>query len=177
MPKFIGIKKLWYLDTLTTAPTQATLSTLIQSATEIRNVHQDAWGYSQDDPSVTDYINELTGKPYYRDAEDQGNRVINFTMGEYDYATKAALQGGSTITEGSAVVGWKSPDAPTLISKALIALTRTGTYSGFTNANIVAKGDQQQKAIGLGVTALAVENPNSAANAPISDEYWFDAPA
>ena len=177
MPKFIGIKKLWYLDTLTTAPTQATLSTLIQSATEIRNVHQDAWGYSQDDPSVTDYINELTGKPYYRDAEDQGNRVINFTMGEYDYATKAALQGGSTITEGSSVVGWKSPDAPTLISKALIALTRTGTYIVFTNANIVAKGDQQQKAIGLGVTALAVENPNSTKDAPISDEYWFDAPA
>ena len=180
MPKFIGIKKLWYCDPLTAAPTQATLTTLVNAATEIKNVHQDTWGYSQDDPSVTDYINELTGKPYYRDAENQGNRTINFTMGEYDYATKAALQGGSTITESNAVVGWKAPDNPGIVEKCIIALTKTGTYIIFTQAAIVAKGDQQQKAVGLGVTAVAMENtlgPAQATPVTIADEYWFDAPS
>lgn len=177
MAKFIGIKQLWYTDPLSTAPTQATLSTLVSGATEIKNVHQDTWGYSQDDPDVQDYINELTGKPYYRDAQNQGNKTIDFTMGEYDYATKALLQGGATITESSKVVGWKAPDNPLLVQKAIIALTKTGTYIIFTNAGIVAKGDQQLKAVGLGVTAVAMENTNGTAQAPISDEYWFDAPS
>ena len=182
MPKFIGLKKLWYCDPLTAVPTQAGLASLVAAATEIKNVHQDAWGYTQDDPTVTDYINELTGKPYYRDAEQQGNRTINFTMGEYDYATKAALQGGSTVSEGSPskVVGWKAPDSPVLVSKCIIALTKTGTYILFTNAAIIGKGDQQQKAVGLGVTAVAMENTLGASQNPaveIADEYWFDAPS
>lgn len=178
MPKFIGIKQLWYTDPLASAPTQAGLSALISGATEVLNVHQDTWGYAQDDPSVTDYINELTGKPYYRDAENQGNKTINFTMGEYDYATKANLQGGTTISEGtpSKVVGWKAPASPQIIYKAVIALTKTGTYIIFSNAAIIGKGDQQQKAVGLGVTAVAMENTNGTAQAPIADEYWFDAP-
>lgn len=178
MPKFIGLKKLWYHDPLTTAPTQSGLAALVSGSTEIKNVHQDAWGYQQDDPTVTDYINELTGKPYYRDAEQQGNRTINFTMGEYDYATKAALQGGTVISEGSpsAEVGWKAPDSATLVNKCIIALTKTGTYIIFTNAAIIAKGDQQQKAVGLGVTAVAMENTLGGQN-PVADEYWFDAPS
>ena len=176
MPKFIGLKKLWYHDPLTAAPTQAGIAQLVQSATEIKNVHQDAWGYQQDDPTVTDYINELTGKPYYRDAEQQGNKTINFTMGEYDYATKEALQGGEVINgtgTGTPPVGWKAPDSAALVNKCIIALTKTGTYIIFTNAAIIAKGDQQQKAVGLGVTAVAMEN----STAGVSDEYWFDAPS
>lgn len=172
MPKFIGIKKLWYTDSLTAAPTKAGMATLVAAATEVKNVHQDTWGYSQDDPSVEDYINELTGKPYYRDAQDQGNKTITFTMGEYDYANKAALQGGTVIEESGAAVGWKAPDSPGIIYKAIIALTKTDSYIVFTNAGIIGKGDQQQKAIGLGVTAVAMENTLATG---ISDEYWFDA--
>lgn len=167
MSKFIGIKQLWYTNPLATAPTQSGMATLVSGATEIKNVHQDTWGYSQDDPSVTDYINELTGKPYYRDAEQMGNKTISFTMGEYDYATKIALQGGTAVTGG-----WAAPSTPALISKCIIALTKTDTYIVFTNASIIAKGDQQQKAVGLGVTAVAMEN----GNAGVSDEYWFDKP-
>jgi hypothetical protein len=167
MSKFIGIKQLWYTNPLATAPTQAGMATLVSSATEIKNVHQDTWGYSQDDPSVTDYINELTGKPYYRDAEQAGNKTINFTMGEYDYATKIALQGGTAVTGG-----WSAPATPALINKCIIALTKTNTYIVFTNASIIAKGDQQQKAVGLGVTAVAMENSASG----VADEYWFDKP-
>ena len=180
MSLFIGIKQLWYTSPLTSVPTQAGLASLVSGATEIKNVHQDTWGYSQDDPTVTDYINELTGKPYYRDAENQGNKTITFTMGEYDYDTMAALRGGSAITESNKKVGWSAPTSPGIINKAIIALTKTGTYIIFTNATIVAKGDQQQKAVGLGVTATATENTLGASQNPavsINDEYWFDAPS
>lgn len=173
MPKFIGIKKLWYLDPLSAEPTQSGLSALVAGATEVKNVHQDTWGYQQGDPTVTDYINELTGKSYYRDKVDEGQKTIQFTMGEYDFQTKADLQGGSVITESSKAVGWKSPTSPTLVNKAVIALTKTNSYVVFTNAAIVGRGDQQQKAIGLGVTAVAMESETVG----ISDEYWFDAPS
>ena len=173
MPKFIGIKKLWYTDPLTTEPDQGSIATLVAAATEVKNVHQDTWGYSQDDPEVTDYINELTGKPYFRDKQDEGNKTINFTMGEYDYANKKELQGGTVIMDGTNPVGWKAPLTPEFVYKTIIALTKTGTYIVFTNAAIVGKGDQQQKAIGLGVTAVAMESET----AGISDEYWFNASA
>lgn len=172
---FIGIKKLYYTDVLSTEPTQSGMATLVSGATEIKNVHQDTWGYQQGDPDVTEYKNELTGKTYYRDKEDEGEKVINFTMGEYDYATKATLQGGTAIAgsgSGAADVGWKAPTTPSFINKCIIALTKTNKYIVFTNASIVGKGDQQQKAIGLGVTATAMENET----AGISDEYWFDGP-
>lgn len=168
MAKFIGIKQLWYGAPLVAAPTQATVATLISNSTEVLNIHQDTWGYSQDDPDVTDYINELTGRPYYRDKQDEGQKVIAFTMGEYDYLTKAALQGGMAIkadgteaTTNAQAVGWKSPTTPAFVNKSIIARTKTGTYIIFTNASIIGKGDQQQKAVGLGVTAVAMENENS----------------
>ena len=173
MPKFIGIKKLWYTAPLTAEPTQDSIATLVASATEVKNVHQDTWGYSQDDPNVDDYINELTGKPYYRDKQDEGTKTINFTMGEYDYETKAALQGGTVVKNNDVAVGWKAPLTPDFVYKSIIALTKTGTYIVFTNAAIVGKGEQQQKAIGLGVTAVAMESDTSG----ISDEYWFNASA
>lgn len=179
--KFIGIKRLWYTDVLSTAPTQDGIATLISSATEVKNVHQGTWGYSQDDPSVTEYINELTGKPYYRDKESDGNKTIAFTLGEYDYEDKAALQGGTVITTGSSpnlnVVGWKSSGALENIEKCIIALTKTDRYIIFTDALIVAKTDVQEKAMGLGISAVALENKNSTTGSAIEAEYWFNAPS
>ena len=87
---FIGIKQLWYGSPLTSAQATgltnaAAVASLIAAQdsgfTEIKNVHEGTWGYSQDDPSVTDYINELTGQPYYRDKTTLGNRTITFTIG------------------------------------------------------------------------------------------------
>ena len=173
---FIGIKKLWYGPVLNTdlasvaditalvAPTSGT-----STFTEIKNVHQGTWGYSQDDPSVTDYINELTGQPYYRDKETLGARTINFTLGVYDFATKSALQGGAAIGEEK---GWKSSGALENVNKCIVAQTKTGNYIVFSNASIVAKGDQQEKNIGLGITAVAMENENEGVEA----EYMFAAP-
>lgn len=172
---FIGIQKLWYLNALTEAPTQATVSTLIEGASEVKNVHQGTWKYTQDDPSVTEYVNELTGKTYYRDKETDGNKTIAFTIGEYEYEDKAALQGGEVIKVSETAIGWKSSGSLTNIEKAIIAQTKTGRFVIFTNALIVAKVDTQEKNLGLGISAVAIENPNSTKEKPIEAEYWFDA--
>ena len=171
---FIGIKRLWYADPLKAEPTQNGLAALLEAATEVENVHQGTWGYTQDDPTVTEYINQLTGKAYYRDKESDGAKTISFTIGEYDYEDKAALQGGSVIKAGETVVGWKSSGNLENVEKAIIAQTKSGRYIVFTNAAIVAKVDTQEQALGLGITAVAIENPESTLEAPIEAEYWFE---
>lgn len=177
---FIGIKKLWYGPVLTAdlADVQA-VTALLQGDdfTEIKNVHQGTWGYNHDDPSVTEYVNELTGQPYYRDKETLGARTINFTLGVFDFKQKADLQGGTVIKTGTGAeakeIGWKSSGALENVNKSLIAQTKTGNYIVFSNASMVAKGDQQEKNIGLGITAVAMENEN----ANVEAEYMFEAPA
>lgn len=170
---FIGIKRLWYTDPLTTEPTQEGIATLTAAAKEIENVHQGTWGYTQDDPSVTEYINQLTGKAYYRDKESDGGKTISFTIGEYDYEDKAALQGGEAITSGETAVGWKASGNLENVEKAVIAETKSGKYIIFTNAAIVGKVDTQESALGLGIAAVALENATDG----VESEYWFDAPS
>lgn len=178
--KYIGIKKIWYGNVFTAAPVVGaasvtnSLAEWLAAATthEVKNSHDGTWGYTQDDPTTEDYTNELTGKLYHRDITAAGNKTITWTMGEYDYADKVALQGGTEITTGSGAsetsVGWKSGSV-NFVSKGIVALTKSGNYVVFTNANITAKVDQQQKALGLGVTAVAQENET----AGVEDEYWF----
>ena len=55
MKPFIGIKRIWYGAPLTEANTPAKLATWLKTATEVKNSHEGTWGYSQDDPSVTEY--------------------------------------------------------------------------------------------------------------------------
>lgn len=176
MKPFIGIKQLWYGNVLTSDLTDAAaVATLVQSMTEITNVHEGTWGYSHDDPSVTEYVNELTGQPYYRDKTSLGARTINFTLGVYDFETKAALQGGAvvkkTVSETETTVGWKSSGALENVNKCIVAKTKTGNWIVFSNASIVAKGDQQEKNIGLGITAVCMENDATGVEA----EYMFEA--
>ena len=176
MKPFIGIKQLWYGNVLTSDLTDAAaVATLVQSMTEITNVHEGTWGYSHDDPSVTEYVNELTGQPYYRDKTSLGARTINFTLGVYDFETKAALQGGAvvkkTVSEKETTVGWKSSGTLENVNKCIVAKTKTGNWIVFSNASIVAKGDQQEKNIGLGITAVCMENETSGVEA----EYMFEA--
>lgn len=175
---FIGIKRLWYGAPITgNAPTQSSIVTIIANMTEVLNSHDGTFNYSQDDPNVTDYINELSGKPYYRDMEDEGNKTINFTIGQYDFVTKAELQGGTALTadgtettEAGTAVGWKAPINPSIIYKSIVAMTKTGNFVVFTNASIVGKTEKQERNLGLGIAAVAMDNPTTG----ISDEYWFD---
>ena len=167
---FIGIKKMWYGDVITEAVTIEKLKTWIGEATEVKNSHDGTFQYSQDDPSITDYINELTGKPYYRDVTNEGNKTIAFTIGEYEFEDKVALQGGELIKEATNVVGWEAPKTPELIYKGVVAQTKTGNFVVFSNAGIVGKTNMQEKNMGLGLTAVAMDNPNEG----VADEYWFN---
>lgn len=179
---FIGIKRIWYSDPLTEKPTPYKLQQLIKgsSLTEVLNSHEGTWSYSQDDPSVTDYKNDLNGQVYYRDKTDEGAKTIAFSMGVYSWKNIADLQGGTmlnakgeaTQTESEAV-GWASSQDLKNINKAIIAQTKTGNYIIFSNAAIVGKGDQQDKNIALGVSAVAMESETDG----IAAEYKYDGNA
>lgn len=169
--KFIGIKQIFYGPVMTTAPesfaaVQALLTPTSGTSTykEVKNVHQDTWGYEQAEPSYDDYINELTGTNYYREMTERGTKTINFTMGEYEFETKADLQGGTATT-----TSWTAPNQLSEIKKSIVAITKTGNMIVFTNASIAGRVDTQQKALGLGVAATAMENETSG----VADEYWF----
>lgn len=173
MKPFIGIKQIWYGPVITEALTAAKLKTWLATATEVKNSHQDTWGYTQDDPTITDYINELTGKPYYRDMTDEGAKTIAFTMGAYSFKDKVELQGGKVIKESEKEVGWEAPETPELVYKAAVGRVKTGNYVVFTNAGIVGKSNMVEKNIGLGVSAVAMDNEAEG----VADEYWFDGDA
>ena len=156
---FIGIKRIWYGEPLTEANTPAKLAAWLKTATEVLNSHEGTWGYSQDDPSVTEYKNELNGQVYYRDKTDEGAKTITFSIGVYSWKNKVDLQGGTMLDEQGAVT-----------TEALVAETKTGNYIVFSNAAIVAKGDQQDKNIALGISAVAMESET----AGVAGEYLWD---
>ena len=163
---FIGIKRIWYGDVIAEAVTKTSLPTIIAEMTEVKNSHQDTWGYSQDDPTYIDYINELNGEIYFRDVTQRGANTITFTMGEWEFSDKVALEGGELVDTD----GWASTDSFDTINKAVVAQTKTGNFIVFTNASIVAKNNQVEKNIGLGVTAVAMTNSNDGVKA----RYMFD---
>lgn len=167
MKPFIGIKKIWYGDVFTEAVTKASLKTWLESATQVKNSHQDTWQYTEDDPTYTDYINELSGNIYYRDVTQKGAKTITFTMGEYTFDDKIDLQGGEKVDTDA---GWSASDTPGIMNKGIVGQTKTGNYVVFTNAAVIAKGTMAEKNIGLGVTAVAMENPND----NVKSDYLFD---
>lgn len=152
MKPFIGLKKVWYGEPLKSAPTSDAIKTLVQGMTEVKNVHDGTWSYTQDAPSITDYINELTGQPYYRDITNGGNKTIAFTMGEYQFSDLVALQGGEEVGGG-----WAS-GAPQLFYKSIVAMTKTGNYIVFSNAGVTGTTSTAEKNLGLGVTAVAMDS-------------------
>lgn len=167
MKPFIGIKKIWYGNVISEAVTKASLKTLLNSMTEVKNSHQDTWQYTEDDPTYTDYINELNGEIYYRDVTQKGAKTITFTMGEWTFDDKVALQGGEKVDTDA---GWADSDTPSITNQGIVAQTKTGNYIVFTNAAVIAKGAQAEKNIGLGVTAVAMSNTN----AGVKSDYLFD---
>lgn len=169
MNTFISIKKLWYGDVMSSAPTSETIATLVESLTEVKNVHGDTWGYEESDPETTEYLNALTGVNYYVDMTKQSVPTINFTMGEYEYQQKADLQGGKVIKQSEKIVGWEKPSELNVVYKSIVALSKTGVYIVFPKAQITGKGDVQEKNIGLGVKAMSVETGVEG----VASEYWL----
>lgn len=167
--EFIGLKKIWYGKPLTAEPkshADVTALTTGGDFTEVKNVHDGTWSYTQDDPTITEYINMLSGQPYFREITNAGNKTIAFTMGQYEFDDLVKLQGGAKVGSD----GWKA-GAPTFIKQAVIAQTKSGHYIVFSNAGIVAKTNAAEQNLGLGVTAVAMDNED----ADIAPEYRFKA--
>lgn len=177
MKPFIGIKRVLYGDPMTALPGEsgkfdgAALAAMLAKVgtddaplTEVKNLHKDTWGYEESDPTVTEYINQLTGQPYYRDMEQAGTPTVSFTLGEYALEDKAALQGGEVI-DGA----WHRKNMLNPVAKLIVAQTKTGNWIVMPNANIVGKGNFVEKNIGLGVAAVPVETGVEG----LSPEMWF----
>ena len=160
----VNIKKLWYRDVLTAAPTDG--ESLVEGATEIDNVHQDTWQIEESEPSQDSYRNQLTGSVYRMGEKTMGDVTFNFTIGRYDFATKAALMGGKA-TETS----WSRPRGVVEIKKCLIALTQDGVYCILPTANLTAREANTDGAVGIGVVGTMLEPDDTT----IDPEYWFAA--
>ena len=164
----VSIKKLWYGDPsqITEDLTGASLAILIQSAKQVTNVHQDTWSIEEGEPSQDTYKNQLTGATYRMGAKQMGDVTFNFTIGQYDYATKADFVGG-TGTDTS----WKRARGITVVEKFLVALTEDDQYAVLPKANITTREAQTDNAVGLACVATMLE-PDAL---DVSPEYWFDA--
>jgi hypothetical protein len=169
---FIGIKRIWYGtpitaiadadDGLTSAEVLAKIAEV--TTKEVKNVHQDTWGYEEADPTILELKNMLSRGPYYRDAEEMGVPTISFTLGEYEYETKAAFQGGKFTADT-----WERPFIPDLVEMCIIAMARTGELIVYPRASVIGKGNYVDTNIGVGVTAVPLETGVEG----LSSEKWF----
>ena len=166
----IDIKKLWYAETsaVTADLTGTLLKTILASAKEITNVHQDTWTIDESEPTQDSYRNQLTGNIYRFGSKQMGDVTFNFTIGRYDYVTKKDLLGGDIINVDK---GWKRARGAVDIKKCLIALTEDDQYCVLPYANVVAREASTDGAVGLAVVGTAMEPETET----IMPEYWFDA--
>lgn len=165
----IDLKRLLYFnpDSITEDLTGAALNTLLSAdgTTEVKNVHQDTWTFEEGEASQESYRNQLTGSVYRMGPTEMGDVTVKFTIGRYDYATKAALLGG-TSTDTS----WKRPRGIVDIKMGIIAVTDDDQYIVLPYANIKAREASTDGAIGLAVTGTMLE-PKAE---DVMPEYWFD---
>lgn len=166
----VGIVKLWYADCLTEAPTKDNLAATIAAATEIDNVHQDTWQVEEAEASQDSYKNQLTGATYRMGEKTMGDITVAFTIGRYDFETKAALMGGTALGEGKDE-GWARQRGTVEIEKTIIALTEDGIYLVVPRCNLNVREGNTDGALGIAFSGTCLEPDNTA----ISAEYWFDA--
>lgn len=166
----IKIKSLRYGEVLSAAPTAETIAGLFTAATEISNSHQDTFTYEEAEPTVNSYKNQLNGQVYRSDVEP-GAVSISFSIGAYDFETKAAMQGG-TVTAGTETAGevWARSGGKGLIYKSLYALTEDNVCIVFPKALISGRGVSTDNAIAVAVKAT----PEEISGTAIASEYWFD---
>lgn len=168
MKPFIGLKAVYYGDVLAAKLTKESFKTWLTTAKKIENVHEGTWKYEQEDATETEYINELTGEPYFVDQEKKGKKTMSITIGEYDVTTRVDLAGGKALDAG---LGWEAPEGIPVIEKCFVGLTKTGNYIVFPKASIKAKADTQNKNVGLGITATAM----ATGVAGLQTEYLIDS--
>ncbi|MBQ0073613.1 MAG: hypothetical protein KBT34_05425 [Prevotella sp.] len=167
----VDIKRLWYTDPMDNANdvalTYSALKEAIAKATEIENVHQDTWQIEEGEPSQDFYKNQLTNSTYRKGSKTMGDVTFAFTIGRYDFTTKAALMGGTVSEDGKS---WARQRGVTDVNKMLIALTEDDVYCVIPVAAISAREANTDGAIGIAVQGTMME-PSSK---NVDPEYWFD---
>lgn len=128
-------------------------------------MHQDTWTLEETEASQDGYRNQLTGSTYRMGTKTMGDVTFNWTIGKYDYFTKAEFLGG--VATGTS---WKRPRGIVEIQKTLIALTEDNQYVVLPVANIKAREANTDGAVGIGIIGTMIEPDNE----DISPEYWFD---
>ena len=176
----VGIKRILFAATsvVTADITPAIAKTLIAAAEtagdEVMNVHGETWQIEESEASVTGYKNQLNGQTYRYD-NTPGEITPSFSIGQYDWKTKASLMGGTVIDVGTSgdkkTVGWKRSTEKVVINKALFCLTEDDVWFIFPNCQIVARESNTDKAIAIAVKGL-VQTPKVEG---VSPEYNFDA--
>lgn len=159
---FIGLKRLWYGDVISTAVSKTSFEAWLKTAKEIKNVHEETWKYSQEDSTEEEYINELDGEAYYVDETKKGKKTIEFTIGEWEVDDRVALAGGTKDE-----LGWVPPKETQNINKAFCGMTRNGNFILITKGKVVAKDNTQKKNIGLGIKVTALSNGDIPSVRPI----------
>lgn len=177
----VGVKRILYADTsvVTKDITADVAKTLIKAAitakAEVMNVHGETWNIEESEASVNGHKNQLNGQTYRYDTTP-GEVTPAFSIGQYDYTTKAALMGGEAIKKGGSgadkdnIVGWKRSTEKVVINKALFCLTEDDVWFIYPNCQIVARESNTDKAIAIAVKGL-VQTPKVAG---VSSEYNFD---
>ena len=177
----VGIKRILYADTsavkadITPDVAKTLIKAAITSKTEVKNVHGETWSIEESEASVTPYKNQLTGQAYRYDTTP-GELTPTFSIGQYDYLTKAALMGGEIVKKGGSgtdkdtPVGWKRAIDKVVIHKTLFCLTEDDVWFIFPNCQIVTREANTDKAIALAVKGL-VQTPTIDG---VSSEYNFD---
>ena len=168
----VEIDELYYAEPITTVTDKtaglsgAEVAAILKNAAtkKVQNVHGDTFQYEESEANVTKYKNALTGN-VYRESSEPGETKINFTIGEYDYETKADLQGGKATASS-----WER-GKHAIIHKCVIGKTKDGVYVVFPKASINARGANTDKAIGLAVSATPLETDVEG----LASEKWIDA--
>ena len=162
----VGIKRILFadIDKVTADITPEIARTLIQAAItakdEVKNVHGETWTIDETEASVTGYKNQLTGQTYRYDTTP-GEVSPSFSIGQYDYKTKAELMGGEAIKKGG-----EGSDKDSLVG----CLTDDDVWFIFPNCQIVAREANTDKAIAIAVKGL-VQEPEVEG---VSSEYNYD---
>ena len=179
----VDVKRLWYADeadlasALTSTVTATILASLYRALTtsslatgfaEILNVHQDTWTFEESEAQQDFYKNQLTGQVYRASRKTAGDVTVNFTIGQYDYTTKAAILGGTVIGDNK---GWARPKRAESKYKSVIFLTDDDQLCVIPHANFNGREADADKGLGLAVTAQEMEPLDG----NLLPEYWYDA--
>lgn len=95
-----------------------------------------------------------------------GDVELKWTIGQYDYETKAFFLGGTATA-----TSWKRARGIVKVQRGIIALTEDDQYCVIPLANIRANEANTDGAIGISITGTAMEPADNT----IAPEYWFDA--